>query len=212
MRDDLPWEHTTYRRDAAASAGQVVSDIVSIRWTGNVGPLSSEVVTFTVLVDEDFQGVITNTAVISHADLLNEVEVYAVAYITEKPVLCITKSASPDPVEKGGVLGYTIHVANLGQQATGLVITDAIPANTTYITGSGGELVGDWVQWEIPVLKPGEGQAFAFQVTVGGGSEVLNDRYAVRCAEGVVAEGRPVTTRVAGGGHFIYLPLILRNG
>ena len=167
--------------------------------------------TLTVLVDPDYQGPITNTAVISHPDLLNEVEIQAVAYVTEKPVLRITKSASPDPVEKGGTLGYTVRVINLGQQATGLVITDVIPANTEYVVGSGGELVSDQVLWETPVLKPGESRVFAFQVTVGGGVEVLNDRYAVRCAEGVIAEGAPVATRVAGGGHFIYLPLVLRN-
>jgi len=174
--DLSPWKFSTYQRDAVASAGQVMSDIVSVRWEGDVGPLSSEVVTFTVLVDPDYQGPITNTAVISHPGLMSEVVVQ--------------------------------RVANLGQQATRLVITDAVPANTDYVAG--GELEGDQVQWETSVLKPGESRTFAFQVTVGSGLEVVNDRYAVRCAEGVVAVGAPVVTRVTGGGG-IYLPLILRN-
>ncbi|MDY7077967.1 MAG: hypothetical protein SXV54_13710 [Chloroflexota bacterium] len=213
--DLLPWQASTYQRDAIASDGQVISDIVSFRWTGGVAAFSSEVVTFTVLVDPDYQGPVTNTAVISHPDLLSEVAVHAVAYITEKPVLEITKRAWPDPVEEGGDLAYTIRVVNLGQQATSLVVTDTVPNNTTYITGSataGGQLVGDQVHWEnIPLLEPGESRTFEFQVEVEGGTEVLNDQYGVRCAEGVVAEGAPVITSISGGGNLIYLPLILKN-
>lgn len=213
--DLSPWQYSTYQRDAVASTGQVISDIVSLRWTGGVAALSSEVVTFTVLVDPDYQGPITNTAVISHPDLLNEVEVQAVAYITEKPVLRITKSASPDPVKRDAELADTIRVVNLGQQATILVITDTVPANTEYVPDSvtaGGKLVGDQVRWEALVLEPGESRTFAFRVTVGSGSEVVNEQYAVTCAEGVTAVGAPVVTRIAGGGgNWIYLPLVLRN-
>lgn len=210
--DQLPWESSTYRRDAVATAGLVVSDIVSIRWQGNLDPLSSEVVTITVLVDPYYQGPVTNTAVISHPNLLSEVVVHAVAYITERPELRITKSASPDPVNAGDPLAYTIRVANLGQQATQLVITDVVPANTSYIVGSataGGQFVGDQVRWEVPVLKPGEIRTFGFQVTVRSVSKVTNDRYAVRCVEGVVDVGTPVITRV--GRRPTYLPLVLRK-
>jgi uncharacterized repeat protein (TIGR01451 family) len=213
--DHLPWQSSTYQRDAVASAGQVVSDIVSIQWTGDVDAFSSEVVTFTVLVDEDYRGPVTNTAVISHPGLLEEVIVDAVAYITEKPVLEITKKASPDPVEKGGELLYTIKVTNLGQQATSLVISDTIPANTTYITDSataGGQFVGNEVRWEnVPVLDPGESRSFGFRVTVRGGTEVVNDKYIVQCREGVIGVGDPVITEIVSGEKLIYLPMVLRN-
>jgi uncharacterized repeat protein (TIGR01451 family) len=176
--DQLPWQHSTYQRDAVASAGQIVSDVVSIRWVGDVAPLSSEVVTFTVLVDPDYQGAITNTATISHPDLPVEVEAQAIAYISEKPVLQISKSASPDPVERDAELLYRIRVVNRGQQATNLVITDMLPLNTAYITDSataGGQLVDDQVHWEVPVLEPGESRPFEFRVTVGSGRDVVND-------------------------------------
>jgi len=211
--DLLPWQASTYQRDAIASAGQIISDIVSVRWQGDVAAFSSEVVTFTVLVDPDYQGAITNTAIISHPDLLNEVVVQAVAYITERPELRIAKSASPDPVTKDSELEYTIGAVNLGQQATSLVITDVIPANTQYVIGSAtanGQLIGDQVRWEIPVLKPGENRTVAFRVKVGSGSEVVNERYAVTCAEGVTAVGAPVITRLTGG-NMIYLPIVMRN-
>ena len=206
--DLLPWEASTYQRDAVASAGQVVSDIVSFRWTGNVAAFSSEVVTVTVLIDEDFEGPITNTAVISHSDLPREVGVGAVAYVTDEPVLKITKRASPDPVERGEQLTYEITVVNLGQRATNLLITDTIPANTTYV--SGGRLVDEQVQWESGELLSSTSNTFVFQVIVDGGSEIINERYGVTCGEGVIAMGEPVSTTVAGGGGSVYLPLVLR--
>jgi uncharacterized repeat protein (TIGR01451 family) len=212
--DFSPWQHSTYQRDAVASAGTVISDIVSVRWTGGVAGISSEVVTFTVLVDPDFQGPITNTAVISHPDLLNEVEVQAVAYITEEPVLRIAKSASPDPVKRGAELAYTIRIDNLGQQATSLVITDTVPANAEYVPDSatgGGEWVGGQVRWEIPVLEPGGSHTLGFRVTVGSGEEVVNEQYAVTCGEGVVAVGAPLTTGIAHDEKWIYLPMVMRN-
>ena len=109
-------------------------------------------------------------------------------------------------------MAYTIDVVNLGQQATGLVITDAIPAHTTYVPASataGGLLVGENVRWSIPVIKPGETRSFKFKVTVQAGTEVVNDRYAVRCAEGIVAVGVPVVTEVSRG--YVYLPLVFKN-
>jgi uncharacterized repeat protein (TIGR01451 family) len=171
-------------------------------------------VTLTVEVDPDYQGVITNTAIISHRLLPREVEVSALAYVTDEPVLHISKSDAPDPVSEGAKLTYQIRVANLGQQATDLVITDAIPANTTYVDTSAtanGQLVGDEVRWELNVLEPGESRIFAFQVTVDSGNEIVNDRYAVRCAEGVVGVGTPVVTTVRSGAGEIYLPVVLKE-
>ncbi|MGB3715888.1 MAG: hypothetical protein WA996_15785 [Candidatus Promineifilaceae bacterium] len=209
--DWLPWENSTYQRDALATAGQVISDIVSVEWMGDVAPFSEEVVTLTVLVDPNYQGAITNTAVISHPDLLGDIIVDAVAYITSEPVLRITKSAAPDPVPANGDLKYTIHVFNLGQVATGLVITDTIPDGSTYVADSatgGGDLVGDELFWYVPLLLPGEKQDVAFTVKVGGGSVVVNDSYGVSSAEGISALGAPVVTQIFGGFRFVYLPVI----
>jgi len=213
--DDLPWEASTYQRDAAATGGTIVSDIVSIRWEGDVGPFSSEIVTFTVLVDEDYRGPITNTAAISNADLLTEVIIEAVAWVTDEPVLSIDKSAPPS-VNQGQDVRYTIHVANAGQQATHVVVTDTIPANTTIITSSitagGKHLAGlDQVEWTLDALDPGERVNLAFAVSVDSGNEVVNAHYGVRADEVETVMGDPVTTEIVGGGHDIYLPLVLRN-
>ncbi len=212
VTDLLPWQFSTYLRDAVPSAGELVSDIVSLHWTGGVEAFSSELITFTVLVDEEFQGVITNTAVISHADLAEEVVIGTVAYVTDKPHFVVAKRASPDPVDSGAELSYQITVWNLGQRATGLVITDAIPINTTYVPGSAnlqGELVDSELQWHIPTLDPGESRTFRFRVTVGEGEQVINALYGVQ-ANGVLQMGPPVHTTITGG-RVVYLPLVVRQ-
>ncbi|MBN1875665.1 MAG: DUF11 domain-containing protein [Anaerolineae bacterium] len=212
--DTLPWADATYQRDAIAGAGTIVSDIVSIRWTGDVAAFSEVLITATVQVDPGYQGAVTNTAVISHPQLLEDVVRHAVAYITDLPVLKISKTATPNPVNAGATLLYTLRVTNMGQQATGLVITDTLPGNVTYIADTatgGGQISNGTLRWTLSVLDPGSSQIFQFQVRVGGGHSVVNDTYAVQCAEGVSAFGESVVTKINRAGFDIYLPLVLRN-
>jgi uncharacterized repeat protein (TIGR01451 family) len=209
LYDALPWENATYQRDAVATAGNVVSDIVSLMWTGSVAPFAEELITLTVLVDDEYSGPLTNTVVITHPDLLEPVSKDAVAYITDRPVLRIMKTASPDPVAVDETLEYTLKVINLGQQATGLVITDVVPSNVTY--ESGGALSSGVVEWSHAALDAGESIAFSFRVTVDSGDQVVNADYAVECAEGERAVGEPVITTIQRAGTGIYLPLILRS-
>jgi len=213
VNDIFPWENATYQRNAVASAGSLVSDIVSLEWTGDVDKYSEQLITFTTVLDDFFEGVLTNTATITHTSLKQPVDVTAVAYITDKPVLRISKTATPDPVLVGTSLLYQIHVTNLGQQATRLVVTDTIPAHTSYIFGtasSGGLEDDNLVQWNMPVIDPGKTLNLTFQVNVKGGNAIVNDDYAVRCAEGVFAYGEPVITRVRYLTRPIFLPIILR--
>jgi uncharacterized repeat protein (TIGR01451 family) len=215
--DLLPWESTTYRRDAVASAGQIISDIVSFHWAGDVAAFSTEVVTFTVLVDPDYFGYITNTATISHSRLTEPVEAVATAFVVaSRPILRITKTASPDPVDLGGELAYTLRVLNEGRQATRVVVADTLPSNAAYVPGSateGGEQVDDQVRWVIPMLQPLESRTLAFRVTVESGVRVLNRVYSASSAEGVSAVGIPLWTDISGvEGGLLYLPIILRNG
>ena len=209
--DIFPWEHSTYRRDAFATAGQIISDIVSLEWFGNVAPFDTELITFSVLVDADYQGALTNTATITHPSLREPVPITATAYVTEKPVLSISKTDSPDPVRAGDELRYTLRVQNLGQQATNVVVMDTIPAHTSYIPASataGGELEGDVLRWSFSLLEPSEVRTFSFLVQVLGGQQIVNETYGVSCAEGVSAIGIPVYTDVEYNG--FYLPLIMR--
>jgi large repetitive protein len=214
VNDVFPWENTTYQRDAAASAGNLISDIVSLEWVGDVAPYSEQLITFTTVVDDFFEGVVTNTATITHTSLMQDIVVSAVSYITDKPVLRISKTAKPDPVELGYPLQYQIQVSNLGQQATRLVVTDTIPANTSYIIGSassGGQAVGDGIRWDLPVLDPGQTLKLTFQVAVLGGTEIINADYSVHCDEGVSAFGEPIVTPVWSPIRKVLLPITFRK-
>ncbi len=212
VTDFLPWQHSTYQEDVAASGGVTSDDIVSLAWTGDLAANSEEVLTFTVTVDPFYEGVITNTATIEHESLLEPLILTALAYITDDPVLQIQKSASPDPVETGDDLIYTIEVSNLAQTATNLVLYDVIPTNTTYVHGSAsspGRLDTNRVLWDFPILGPGESQQFSFRVQVGAANQLVNADYQVTSAEGASAVGEPVFTEVNNSG-WLFLPIIRR--
>ena len=47
----------------------------------------------------------------------------------------VTQSANPDPIEPGGILAYTFRVQNNGPAAaTGVTLSDPLPAATTFVT------------------------------------------------------------------------------
>lgn len=49
--------------------------------------------------------------------------------------IVVNQSDSPDPVPSGGTLTYTINVDNNGpDDATGVILTDTIPAGTTFVS------------------------------------------------------------------------------
>jgi uncharacterized repeat protein (TIGR01451 family) len=188
--DFLPWESSTYQRDGIASAGTIISDIVRLSWQGKVKAFSSERITMTVLVDEDFEGPITNTPILRHPSLKEDLEIFVVAYITNDPVLFINKFDNPDSVKVGDELQYIIRVTNLGQQATGLVVTDTIPINSSFVDGSanaGGKIIGNSLTWQYPLLTPGSSNILTFRVRVLVGEVIVNDHFGVTCAEGISA-------------------------
>lgn len=72
----------------------------------------------------------------------------------------------------GDTLTYTVKVTNTGTSAlTGVVLTDAIPAGTTYVAGSasGGGVFNSGTNkltWAVGSLAPAEAKSFTFKVTV----------------------------------------------
>ena len=84
------------------------------------------------------------------------------------------KSVNPgtgSSVNPGDTLTYSIEVSNPSPataDATGVVITDTVPANTTFVSaGQGGTLVGgDTVRWTISSLAPAGSQTLTYQVKV----------------------------------------------
>ncbi|MFH1858797.1 MAG: DUF11 domain-containing protein [Patescibacteria group bacterium] len=88
------------------------------------------------------------------------------------PSLSITKSADPDEsviLMPGDIITYTLSYKNIGNaQATGVIITDNIPAGTTYVANSGGSLASSTVSFDIGTLVSNASSSTSFQIKVNG--------------------------------------------
>src|SRR3989442_11054596 len=63
----------------------------------------------------------------------------ATTTVGSAPVLVDSASDAPDPVAAGGNLTYTLSYSNTGNaNATGVVLTDTVPANTTFVSATAG--------------------------------------------------------------------------
>ncbi len=117
------------------------------------------------------------------------------------PAFSITKSPSAAMVQTHAVLTYTIRVENTGviTTATNVVITDALPAGTTWAWG--GSYADGIVSFTTPsTIGVGSAISVTFAVTVDApmGATIVNDSYGVRCAEVPTPTlGAPVTVTVS---------------
>jgi uncharacterized repeat protein (TIGR01451 family) len=85
--------------------------------------------------------------------------------INLSPVLRIQKSVDKQEASPGDILTYTISYSNTGfSDAQNAVITDTIPANTSYV--SGGTLSGTKVTWNLGTLAMGETGSVTLRVKV----------------------------------------------
>ena len=127
--------------------------------------------------------------------------------VTAEPALQIAKADDVDPVNAGGEITYTITYGNTGlAAATGVVITDAIPANTTYKAGSatgGGTYNANtntvtWNVADIPATVVGLTVQFTVVVNadMSVGGMIVNTTYQIDCAETDAVAGVPVETTV----------------
>src|SRR3989442_7040040 len=74
--------------------------------------------------------------------------------VTSAPVLTVSATDAPDPVTAGGTITYTLGYANTGNSgATGVILSDTVPANTTFVSATGGgSLSAGVVTWSIGSL------------------------------------------------------------
>src|SRR3989475_149504 len=82
--------------------------------------------------------------------------------------LALTKSDSPDPVLAGNNITYTLTVTNNGpSDATGVSLSDAIPAGTSFVSATGGgTLTAGVVGWNLTTITSGANKSVTLVVKV----------------------------------------------
>ena len=125
--------------------------------------------------------------------------------ITPTPFFVINKSALPAPVAAGGTIVYTIDYLNRGTaNATGVTVTDSIPAGLTFVSATGGgALSGSDVVWtigDLPIGGAGQLQAtFTVDPLIPDGTVLQNTSTITDALLNSASDTVPVATRVPGG-------------
>lgn len=109
------------------------------------------------------------------------------------PQLTLTKTADQDFVQAGGSVTFTLHYENVGNaDALNVVLEDAIPAGTSFISASGGGVLQEnKVVWSDPNLEAG---AFGDVLLTLGLDDDLADGTQVQNTANINSDGTaPVT-------------------
>jgi uncharacterized repeat protein (TIGR01451 family) len=92
--------------------------------------------------------------------------------VVNSPHFQIGKAASPDPVQAGALLQYTITLTNNGHLTTTLpyAVVEALPSYTQFASASGGSIfdpISKLITWTLnSPLSPGQNIVATFNVTV----------------------------------------------
>ncbi|QEG34143.1 DUF11 domain-containing protein [Bythopirellula goksoeyrii] len=116
------------------SGGVVTADL------GTMQPGATVIITIQALASDDATGTLVNTATVAapkEVNLSNNTDSVSNP-VTPRIDLAITKIDSRDPVEPGSSFTYTLEIVNNGpSNATGVVVTDTLPATgVTYVGAS----------------------------------------------------------------------------
>jgi len=162
IEDQIP-PHTSFLDCGGGDSCSEDSGLVTWQLGDALSGDGGGVVTFTVAVASPLESglLLHNTATVDdddgdRAETSND----AAATTHSDHDLWIAKTDDPDPVEAGALLAYTIDVGVTGGSngyATGVVITDCVPADTAFHSASGGAApdANGCLQWNLGTLAPG---------------------------------------------------------
>jgi uncharacterized repeat protein (TIGR01451 family) len=120
------------------------------------------------------------------------------------PGLVISKQDSGIPVGPGSNVDYTITVRNIGNaSATGVTVTDPIPANTSFVSAdSGGTSVSGVARWTGLSIPAAGSVSVHLRVRIDPGlkaqvKSIVDDGFKATAAGGFSATGSPTVTPIA---------------
>jgi len=199
LKDTIP-PHTTF---VSATGGGTESGGV-VTWNlGTLNPGDSDTVEVVVRVDSPLVNgtVLRNRIVISDSSGLTVSDIEDTT-VRSSYVLTITKTDDPDPVIAGELLTFTLDYTVEGNApATEVMIEDAVPADTTFVSASDGGIENAGVvTWELGTLLPPASGSVTMVVRVDPGlatGSVINNTAVITGKEGPTDEDSS-TTQVIG--------------
>ncbi len=146
---------------SASDGGTESAGVVT--WSlGDLPPGVSGTRTLQVQVDSPLPNgtLLTNTSNLDDAQG-NSATTSQTTSVQSAPVLSVSVTDSPDPVEAGGQITYNLNYGNssiANETAFEVTLTDTIPTNAAFVTASHGGTVdntGTLVTWSLGDLAPG---------------------------------------------------------
>lgn len=135
------------------------------------------------------------------------------------PALVIAKVDAGVPVGPTSALAYTLTVKNEGNStATGVVITDPLPANTSFVSASdSGSVVNGKVTWPAVDIAAGASITRSFTVSIADAlknrvNAIINDGTRADAVGGFYTTGSPVITPIANPYAVSILPTTQTDG
>src|SRR5262249_5618126 len=123
--------------------------------------------------------------------------------VASPPPFTLSATDSPDPGAGGANGTYTVSYSNTGTaHATSVVLTDAVPANTTFVSATGsGTVSSGVVTWNLGTVNAGASGSVQMVVKVASplanGTILTHGTYSLSSAQTGPVSGVAITTTVA---------------
>jgi len=186
LTDVLP-SHTTYIAGSASNGGTYDADTRTLTWNLSQSTLSvnqSIQLCFQVTVDADTVpgSILSNAANLTYAQISKPVKSnissFTVLNGSPQPFLTLNKSVSLATAAPGTTITYTLTAGNIGgSAATNVTVTDVLPTNLSYISGSGGSYnaATRTLSWILGTLSSAATKQVTFQGIIDANTTITSN-------------------------------------